>query len=147
MKKLKLRMSIVFLTLISLVFLSSSLLAAGKTLRVAIVAPSASNDLAFTQSIVDGIKAIQKDRKIELAITDGTFIVEDAASAIRDYAKQGYDLVLAHGSQYGGSLKNFKTPTLTHKVEMAPVLAAPARNSVLRLTSLEPFRSLGLNYI
>jgi len=105
MKKLKLRMSIVFLTLISLVFLSSSLLVAGKTLRVAIVAPSASNDLAFTQSIVDGIKAIQKDRKIELAITDGTFIVEDAASAIRDYAKQGYDLVLAHGSQYGGSLK------------------------------------------
>ncbi|MBU2515822.1 BMP family protein [bacterium] len=101
MRKLKL----VMLTLISFVFLYSSLMAADKTLRVAIVAPSASNDLAFTQSIVDGIKAIQKNRNIELAITDGTFIVEDAAAAIRDYAKQGYDLVLAHGSQYGGSLK------------------------------------------
>ncbi|MFH2129903.1 MAG: BMP family protein [bacterium] len=106
MKKFKMRMAVVFLALISLVvFSSTSLSAAGKPLRVAIVAPSASNDLAFTQSIVDGIKAIQKNRTIELAITDGTFIVEDAASAIRAYAKQGYDLVLAHGSQYGGSLK------------------------------------------
>lgn len=76
-----------------------------KPLKVAIIAPSASNDLAFTQSIVDGMAAIQKERKIELAITDGTFIVEDAAAAIRDYAKSGYDLVIAHGSQYGGSLK------------------------------------------
>ncbi|MFH0880816.1 MAG: BMP family protein [Lentisphaerota bacterium] len=78
--------------------------AAGK-LRIAVVAPSASNDLAFTQSIVDGIKAIQKERDVEVAITDGLFVVEDAAAAIRDYAKKGYDLVLAHGSQYGGSLK------------------------------------------
>lgn len=85
--------------------LPSTALASGHALKVAIVAPSAQNDLAFTQSIVDGIKAIQKTRKIELAITDGTFIVEDAAAAIRDYAKKGYDLVIAHGSQYGGSLK------------------------------------------
>lgn len=76
-----------------------------KALKVAIIAPSASNDLAFTQSIVDGMAVIQKERKVELAITDGTFIVEDAAAAIRDYAKKGYDLVIAHGSQYGGSLK------------------------------------------
>ncbi len=76
-----------------------------KALKVAIVAPSASNDLAFTQSIVDGITAIKKERDIELAVTDGTFVVEDAAAAIRDYAKKGYDLVIAHGSQYGGSVK------------------------------------------
>jgi basic membrane protein A len=102
----KLRLSVMLLAFCSLVFIIPSLLlAAGKPLRVAIVAPSASNDLAFTQSIVDGIKAIQQNRQVEVAITDGTFIVEDAASAIRDYAKQGYDLVLAHGSQYGGSLK------------------------------------------
>jgi basic membrane protein A len=78
--------------------------AAGK-LKIAIVAPSASNDLAFTQSIVEGIKAIQKERDVEVAITDGLFVVEDAAAAIRDYAKKGYQLVIAHGSQYGGSLK------------------------------------------
>lgn len=74
-------------------------------LKVAIVAPSASNDLAFTQSIVDGVDALKGEFDIEVAITDGTFIVDDAAAAIRDYAKQGFDVVLAHGSQYGGSLK------------------------------------------
>lgn len=86
-------------------FTSAAVFGDDKPLKVAIIAPSASNDLAFTQSIVDGIGAIQKERKIDLAVTDGTFIVEDAATAIRDYAKNGYDLVIAHGSQYGGSLK------------------------------------------
>lgn len=106
MKNRMLRISAFFMVICTIALISPMmLLAGGKKLRVAIVAPSASNDLAFTQSIVDGIKAIQKNRPIELAITDGTYIVEDAAAAIRDYAKQGYDLVLAHGSQYGGSLK------------------------------------------
>ncbi|MEN8040282.1 MAG: BMP family protein [Actinomycetota bacterium] len=74
--------------------------------RVAIVAPSASNDLAFTQSIVDAANML-KDSGIvsEVAVTDGTFVVEDAAVAIRGYADDGYDLVIAHGSQYGGPLQ------------------------------------------
>ncbi len=78
----------------------------GETFRIAIVAPSASNDLAFTQSIVDAVNRVKDERgNIEVAVTDGTFVVEDAAAAIRDYASQGYDLVIAHGSQYGGSLQ------------------------------------------
>ena len=74
-------------------------------LRVAIVAPSASNDLAFTQSIVEGVAALGDMRPLEVEVTDGTFIVEDAAVAIREYAAAGFDLVIAHGSQYGGSLQ------------------------------------------
>jgi basic membrane lipoprotein Med (substrate-binding protein (PBP1-ABC) superfamily) len=74
--------------------------------RVAIVAPSAANDLAFTQSIVDAANLLLEDGAVsEVAITDGTFVVDDAAVAIRDYASEGYDLVIAHGSQYGGSLQ------------------------------------------
>ena len=77
-----------------------------EALRIAIVAPSASNDLAFTQSIVDAVNVIADERgNVEIAVTDGTFVVEDAAAAIRDYADDGFDLVLAHGSQYGGSLQ------------------------------------------
>ena len=72
--------------------------------RVAIVAPSAANDLAFTQSIVDGVDALKDAYNIEVDITDGTFIVEDAAAAVRGYAEGGYDLVIAHGSQYGSFL-------------------------------------------
>ncbi len=106
MKKIRSKM----LLLVALVMLVSFIAvppfsASGKTIKVAIIAPSASNDLAFTQSIVDGINAIKNERNIEVAVTDGTFVVEDAAAAIRDYAKKGYDLILAHGSQYGGSLK------------------------------------------
>ena len=74
-------------------------------LRIAIVAPSASNDLAFTQSMVDAVNAIAAEREVEIAITDGTFIVEEAGAAIRGYAEDGFDLVIAHGSQYGGPLE------------------------------------------
>ena len=74
--------------------------------RVAVVAPSASNDLAFTQSMFDAVNALVASGDIsEFAITDGTFIVEDAGAAIRGYAEDGYDLVIAHGSQYGGPLQ------------------------------------------
>jgi len=73
-------------------------------LRVAIVAPSASNDLAFTQSMVDAVNAIGSTREIDVEITDGTFVVEDAAAAIRGYAEEGFDIVIAHGSQYGAPL-------------------------------------------
>jgi basic membrane protein A len=74
--------------------------------RIAIVAPSAANDLAFTQSIVDAVNVIKADMSnVEVAVTDNTFVVEDAATAIRGYASEGYDLVIAHGSQYGGSLE------------------------------------------
>jgi basic membrane protein A len=33
------------------------------------------------------------------------FVVDDAAAALRDYASEGYNLVIAHGSQYGASLQ------------------------------------------
>ncbi len=72
---------------------------------IGIVAPSASNDLAFTQSIVDSVNRLAEDRDLDIAITDGTFVVEDAAAAIRGYAEDGADLVIAHGSQYGGPLQ------------------------------------------
>lgn len=85
---------------------TTTTVAAAEPIRIAIVAPSASNDLAFTQSIVDAVNVIQSEREVaEVAVTDGTFVVEDAAAAIRDYAANGFDLVIAHGSQYGGSLQ------------------------------------------
>ncbi len=41
---------------------------------------------------------------VEIAYTENMFNVTDAASAIRDYADAGFNLVLAHGAQYGTSL-------------------------------------------
>jgi len=71
--------------------------------------PSAINDLAFSQSMYDALMAIQKEMggpdKMEIVYSEGMFVVDDAAAAIRDYASQGYDLIIAHGSQYGSSLQ------------------------------------------
>ena len=75
----------------------------GEGIRVAIVAPSGENDLAFTQSIVDGVDCLEAVS--EVALTPGTFIVEDAGVALRQYAEDGYDLVVGHGSQYGGLIQ------------------------------------------
>jgi len=80
----------------------------GEAFRIAIVAPSASNDLAFSQSIVDAVNTIQDEMgadAIEVAISDGIFVVEDAAAALRGYAEDGYDLVIGHGSQFGASIE------------------------------------------
>jgi basic membrane protein A len=75
-------------------------------LRAAVVTPSAENDLAFSQSIVDALHRMEAAGLLsEVAITPGTFIVEDAGVALRNYAEEGYDLVIAHGSQYGGLLE------------------------------------------
>jgi basic membrane lipoprotein Med (substrate-binding protein (PBP1-ABC) superfamily) len=77
--------------------------------RVAVVMPSAINDLAFSQSMYDALVRIQNDMggtdKFEFVYSENMFVVDDAAAAIRDYASQGYNLVVAHGSQYGSSLQ------------------------------------------
>ena len=77
--------------------------------RVAVVMPSAINDLAFSQSMYDALLAVQAEmggpEAFEIAYSEGVFVIEDAAAAIRDYASQGFDLVIAHGSQYGSSLQ------------------------------------------
>jgi basic membrane protein A len=76
--------------------------------RVAVVMPSAITDLAFSQSMYDALIAIQEERgadNFEIVYSEGMFVVDDAAAALRDYASQGYNLVIAHGSQYGSSLQ------------------------------------------
>lgn len=82
---------------------------ATEPLTVAVVSPSAINDFAFTQSIYDGMVALQEAMggldALEFVYSESMFVVDDAAAAIRDYASQGYDIVIAHGSQYGSSLQ------------------------------------------
>jgi basic membrane protein A len=80
-----------------------------KPFRVAVVMPSATNDLAFSQSMYDALLKVQTEMggpdKFEIAYSENMFVVDDAAAAIRDYASKGYNLVIAHGSQYGSSLQ------------------------------------------
>ncbi len=103
------------ITLILIVLLAVLLSACGggaatpvSKFRVAVVMPSAINDMAFSQSMYSALKAIQTemgDANFELKYSENMFNVPDATAAIRDYASQGYNLVIAHGSQYGPAIQ------------------------------------------
>lgn len=80
-----------------------------ETFRIAVVMPSAITDVAFSQSMWDALIAVQAEMggeaALEIKYSEGMFKVPDAAAAIRDYASQGFDVVIAHGSQYGSSVQ------------------------------------------
>jgi basic membrane protein A len=82
--------------------------ASGEPFRIALIMPSTTTDYSWSQSIYDGILQVQEEMggegALELAVTENMFQVADAANAIRDYATDGYDLVIAHGAQYGTPL-------------------------------------------
>jgi basic membrane protein A len=77
-------------------------------IRIALVMPSTTTDLAWSQSLYDSLLQLQEaaggEEVIEIAVSESMFNVTDAAAAIRDYAADGYNLVIAHGAQYGTSL-------------------------------------------
>src|SRR5687767_12200955 len=57
---------------------------------VAVVLPSAANDLAFSQSMVDSLERLEEADVIdEYVLSENMFVVEDAAAALRDYAEAG----------------------------------------------------------
>ena len=78
-------------------------------LRIAVVMPSATSDMAFSQSMWSALAAVQKEMGGESALalkySENMYNVPDAAAAVRDYASQGFDIVIAHGSQYGSSVQ------------------------------------------
>lgn len=82
--------------------------AAGKQFKVAVILPSTTTDYSWSQSIIDGLKKVQADMggkdALDFAVSENLYQVADAANAIRDYASNGYNLVIAHGAQYGDPL-------------------------------------------
>lgn len=93
--------------------------AAAEKFRIAVIMPSATTDMAFSQSMYSALKAVQAEMggesALEIAYTEGMFNVPDAAAAIRDYATKGFNIVIAHGSQYGASVQEIAPdfPTTT----------------------------------
>ena len=80
----------------------------GDPFRIAIVMPSSTTDIAWSQSMFDSLKGVQAEMggedALQIAYSEGMFRVTDASAAIRDYASEGFDLVIAHGAQYGNSV-------------------------------------------
>ena len=106
-------------------------------LRAAVVTPSAENDLAFSQSIVDALHRMEAAGLLsEVAVSPGLFIVEDAGLALRDYAEDGFDLVIAHGSQYGGLLEAIAPRLPRHRLRVGHLGG-----------DLRPVQHLGLHHL
>lgn len=107
-----------------------------KPFRIALVLPSTTKDASFAQSMYDALVKLQEEMgkdKLELAYSESMFNIPDAAAAIRDYSAQGYDLVIAHGGQFGSSL---------------PDIAADfPETSYAWGTTVNTFQSEGLNNI
>ena len=80
----------------------------GEAFKVAIVMPSTITDLAWSQAMYDALVRVQKqmggEAALKISYSENMFNVTDAAAALRDYASQGNNLVIAHGTQYGTSL-------------------------------------------
>ncbi len=98
-----------FVLLVSLVLLlAPGAVTAQDPVRVAIVMPSSITDLSWSQAIFDGLLYVQAElggeEAMEIAYTEGMFDVSAAAETLRGYAEDGYNLVIAHGTQYGTTL-------------------------------------------
>jgi basic membrane protein A len=75
------------------------------TLKVALVAPSATNDLAFTQSMYSALETLKGTEKLQISVSANEYVVSQAADIIETYAHEGYNLIIAHGSQYGSIIE------------------------------------------
>ena len=76
--------------------------------RIALIVPSTIDDVAWSQGMYDSLLSVQErmggEEMLEIAYTEGLYAPADVLAAVRDYATEGYDLVIAHGSQFGTSL-------------------------------------------
>ncbi len=84
---------------------SAAAAAPSTPLKVALVAPSSRNDLSWTQTMVAALQSLQKSDNLQIAISDNQFVIADAGNIIRQYATEGYNLIIAHGSQYGSTIQ------------------------------------------
>ncbi len=112
------RLKSIIVALVALALVMTGLIsgADAKTFRMACVIPSTINDYSWSQSFYAALVEIQDEMQDETAYMMGKknfeftfsellFKLDEADAAIRAYASQGYDLIVAHGTQYGSLIK------------------------------------------
>lgn len=75
----------------------------GPTFRIALILPSVREDLAWSEGMYLGVRAAQEELgqdRIEVALEEDLPSPGDAAASMDYYARQGFNLIIAHGSQY-----------------------------------------------
>jgi len=81
---------------------SSSTDSSNEPLKVALILPGKIDDVSFNQAMYEGMREVKKELgdQIEFAYTEEVYEVSDIEPALRDYASEGYDLVIGHGFQF-----------------------------------------------
>ena len=73
----------------------------GDSIKVALLLPGVKNDNSFSQAGYEGlIAAAAADGNIEYQVIEEVIDPTDSLPAIRDFASQGYDLIIGHGIEY-----------------------------------------------
>lgn len=94
--------------LVAALLLTGGLVTAQDPIRVALVAPSSIADLSWSQSIHVSLQELQEELGGEdallIAYSEAMSSVSAAAETLRGYAEDGFDLIIAHGTQYGTSI-------------------------------------------
>ena len=79
--------------------------ASGEPLKVALILSGPANDQGWNAIAVAGIKASEEEFGIEAAYSENVSIA-DSEAAYRDYAAQGFNLIIGHGFQFGEPAAN-----------------------------------------
>ncbi len=77
----------------------------GAPLKVALILSGPANDQGWNAIAVAGVKAAEEEFGIESAYSENVSIA-DTEAAYRDYAAQGYNLIIGHGFQFGEPAAN-----------------------------------------
>ena len=88
--------------------LLAQVVSAQNQIRVALVAPSSINDLSWSQSIYTSLLELQEElggeANLLVSYSEAMSSVSAASETLRGYAEDGFDLIIAHGTQYGTSI-------------------------------------------
>lgn len=84
---------------------SSSTKNSNPVMKVALITPSATNDLAFSQAMYTAVESLKTKYNLQISVQDNLYVVSDAANAMQQYASEGYNLIIANGSQYGSTVQ------------------------------------------
>lgn len=72
-----------------------------RTLRIAVLMPGRRNDNSFNQSAAVAIEEVaSREGNVEVTILDEIPDPTESEPAIRQFATQGYDLIIGHGIEY-----------------------------------------------
>ena len=135
MKKYVMSLLVSLLVVATLTACGAGREAAPEKVRIALILPSTIDDLAWSQSMYEGVKAVQAkmgEDRVEVTVTENLWNPVDATAAIRDYAEQGYNLIIAHGAQYQNSLfeingEKFHFPNFINDYQIT-ILGRPSKS-------------------